>query len=921
MRSHRHRVGMAASVMAVALACAAPPAGAAEGPPAERSAAADAPLGSLTTLTWRLHTPVGARLVLRPHASFHLEKRALRARRAREPRLTGSFRARIVTVPVRGKARTLVTVSRRVRGLAIRPSDARSGMGKRLGLRRWVLSRKKTAVVKRVAARQRLAISIHGRYRVRYTDARGRTVVTPRMSRSITLPVGLKRQRVRGRDLRKLASTLRALLSRVERLDTACVTRNTLVEQLRSTYSTLVAGNRTRAAAMLMIWMRDAEVMGDTGLLRDEQAAMLRSELGSMLQRVGRGRSKRVEHARRWPALPDCGTAGDAALAHSAARAHASGLVTIIVKRVVKRIRKTVRRAAERAFLYDEYFGADPDFCSGVYHCASYAKAKPRGAALQGLLASAWPDDTSEPTVEELVPPNQTEAEAVLDNLKVGVDGFLRWEECCLTTNPVQVGDAWRSIRDQFVYNRWRFQPASGADQQLELLPIFAEYMNLYLAVLREGVVSGPWWGLLPDATLSLEDQIRAELDPANAASAMSYSTRVYEAGLAKAGSSSDPQKHFNLTNEYKRDMQLAVLDFRDMWHLQDPMAHPYGDPGFKQDRIIYSDAIGVTDHAFSVPPNPSSPLSSVTAWTAPRSWAPYHSDKNWLIAVQADHAATGTRTGGSGGTASTYGVAADTTRGPIVRVDAMVDQKNDVWYPQKLAARVQFHFTNGTKAVPGGGYDTGLPCTPPYDMSCSTSWDYDGEVLAALKVMGAYRWSADKDVGDAMVLGFRQADSFESTWKGSLPGSLRAPTRGCLAVEQQSITSGAHPGASTGSRVNGAALEMHDCTGAWEQAWQYEDYDNDKTTVDDIALREMSVYAGTMCAAPKDGATAAGTPVGAYFCDGTSPQKWTRNANGSITHDESQLCLERAGGEVANGTPIRLNACTGSNAQRWIWP
>ena len=132
------------------------------------------------------------------------------------------------------------------------------------------------------------------------------------------------------------------------------------MQQLRSTYSTMVAGNRTRTAVMLMIWMRDAEALRTAGLLRDDQAALLGSELGGMLERVGYGRSKRVERAKRWPSLPSCEPAGteDATLAHSAARAHASqGLLTIIVKRVVKRIRKTIRRAAERALTYDVYFG------------------------------------------------------------------------------------------------------------------------------------------------------------------------------------------------------------------------------------------------------------------------------------------------------------------------------------------------------------------------------------------------------------------------------------------------------------------------------------------------------------------------------------------------------------------------------------
>ena len=50
--------------------------------------AAAVALGHVTALAWRVQTPVGRRLVLRPFVSFYLPPGALRRLRAGKPRLT-----------------------------------------------------------------------------------------------------------------------------------------------------------------------------------------------------------------------------------------------------------------------------------------------------------------------------------------------------------------------------------------------------------------------------------------------------------------------------------------------------------------------------------------------------------------------------------------------------------------------------------------------------------------------------------------------------------------------------------------------------------------------------------------------------------------------------------------------------------------
>lgn len=646
---------------------------------------------------------------------------------------------------------------------------------------------------------------------------------------------------------------------------------------------------------------------------------MLGSGLGGLLNRVGSGQSKRVESPRHWPALPNCGPV----------RAHkAQGLVTIIVARIAAKwlVMKIVRFPIKRT-------------------------RKAIGRTVRDSRNAEYPEDTSQPNLNQEIPEGDpTNTKPVLDDLKSQMDSYTNWSSCCLATNPSNVRDAWQATMNNFAFNRWRFEPSTAyysLNDELELLPPFAQFINMYLTMLNEGVVYGPDWGLTPDTIASLEAKVRAELNPNGPSSgctgstcpggdAMSYSKRVYDAGLAQLGSSTDPQTNFAKTNEYKREMQLGVLDMRDQWHTQDPMDYPYGDPSFKLDRIIYSDAVGTTTHTFAAPANPVSPLSALTAWTT-RVTAGSYSNRNWLTATKADNSPqVGARTGDpSTGAPTTYNVAPGSTPGPISQVDTTWDQKSSS--SQKVIGTLQLHFSDSTTAAPGGAfYDRGTcNSTPP----CTTSWTFDNEVLATAKIMGSYAITSSTAVGDSLVLGFRLADSFSPQWHGSLPGARRAPnTQACLGVEQVTLTSGA----TTGSRADGAPLQMRNCSSTeWDQTWQYLDYNDPNDSGDDASQHELTVYAGRKCMAPKtdangNWATGGGFPtassttwpppphtlVAVYDCNETKAQKWAVNADGTIRpEDASNLCLDRWNGSTASGTAIQLYTCTGSPAQEWTRP
>jgi hypothetical protein len=63
-------------------------------------------------------------------------------------------------------------------------------------------------------------------------------------------------------------------------------------------------------------------------------------------------------------------------------------------------------------------------------------------------------------------------------------------------------------------------------------------------------------------------------------------------------------------------------------------------------------------------------------------------------------------------------------------------------------------------------------------------------------------------------------------------------------------------------------------------------------------------------------GATADGTKIQLYTCNGTVAQNWTVTANGPIK--SLGKCLDVAGGATANGTKAQLWTCNNSAAQVW---
>lgn len=79
----------------------------------------------------------------------------------------------------------------------------------------------------------------------------------------------------------------------------------------------------------------------------------------------------------------------------------------------------------------------------------------------------------------------------------------------------------------------------------------------------------------------------------------------------------------------------------------------------------------------------------------------------------------------------------------------------------------------------------------------------------------------------------------------------------------------------------------------------------------------EVRVYGGDCLDASGQG-TSPGTKVDIWTCAGGADQKWTLNANGTITGLQSGLCLDATSAGTGNGTVLELRTCTGSSNQKW---
>ncbi|MER8068604.1 ricin-type beta-trefoil lectin domain protein [Streptomyces sp. NPDC094034] len=137
-------------------------------------------------------------------------------------------------------------------------------------------------------------------------------------------------------------------------------------------------------------------------------------------------------------------------------------------------------------------------------------------------------------------------------------------------------------------------------------------------------------------------------------------------------------------------------------------------------------------------------------------------------------------------------------------------------------------------------------------------------------------------------------------TWSGTQSGGGGTGTSGTfigLAGKCLDVAGGAS--------ANGTAVQLYDCNGSTAQRW---------TVGTDATIRSLG-----KCLDVTSASTANGAKVQLYDCNGSGAQQWSYNAGtGDIVNTAADKCLDVTDNSSANGARAQIWTCTGAANQKW---
>lgn len=223
------------------------------------------------------------------------------------------------------------------------------------------------------------------------------------------------------------------------------------------------------------------------------------------------------------------------------------------------------------------------------------------GEILSGVIDVLWPSSGSGPwdqvkaQVQALVDQKfddytYTQAKGALDSLNLLIVDYLN----AIKDNG-DVSDRWISVHEVFVGSRYLF---TTTGYEVLLLPLYAQYTNMFLALLRDAVLHGNTWAMKPgDVQQAQTDLTSFIAEAVNYVSGLYTSSRSNLVGKTKRNDvTCEP---FLTVNTFDRQMTMLVLDYMDSWPYYDASIYPNGPknpdntPIYLFTREIYSDPYG----------------------------------------------------------------------------------------------------------------------------------------------------------------------------------------------------------------------------------------------------------------------------------------------------------------------------------------
>ncbi|WP_306215386.1 ricin-type beta-trefoil lectin domain protein [Actinoplanes sp. RD1] len=105
---------------------------------------------------------------------------------------------------------------------------------------------------------------------------------------------------------------------------------------------------------------------------------------------------------------------------------------------------------------------------------------------------------------------------------------------------------------------------------------------------------------------------------------------------------------------------------------------------------------------------------------------------------------------------------------------------------------------------------------------------------------------------------------------------------------------------------ADGTPVQLWTCNGSNAQRWAY-------TPDAGGSLRALG-----KCLDVSNGGTANRTKVQLWTCNGSGAQRWTTGANSALVNPQSGRCLDDPGASTTDGTRLQIYDCNGAAAQRW---
>ncbi|WP_305783483.1 PQQ-dependent sugar dehydrogenase [Symbioplanes lichenis] len=109
------------------------------------------------------------------------------------------------------------------------------------------------------------------------------------------------------------------------------------------------------------------------------------------------------------------------------------------------------------------------------------------------------------------------------------------------------------------------------------------------------------------------------------------------------------------------------------------------------------------------------------------------------------------------------------------------------------------------------------------------------------------------------------------------------------------------------GASADGTKVQLYTCNGSAAQTW--------------TVTPGSTVKALGKCLDVAGGATANGTKTQLYTCNGSAAQVWSAQADGTVRNPQSGRCLDVSENSSADGRQVHIWDCLGAANQKWVLP